>query len=192
MEPADGLAFIGRDPSAGDHVYVATGDSGHGLTHGTIAGILLTDLILGRDNEWADVYDPRRSELRRAPRTFLKEAVNMAGQYADWLRGGDVRSADEIPPGAGAVIRRGLHMVAVYRDEKGHCHERTAVCPHLGGVVRWNCAEHSWDCPAHGSRFDCLGRVLNGPANADLAPVGPEEVQPGIPVEVEPAFRTGT
>jgi glycine/D-amino acid oxidase-like deaminating enzyme/nitrite reductase/ring-hydroxylating ferredoxin subunit len=185
MEPADGLAFIGRDPSA-DHVYVATGDSGNGLTHGTIAGILLTDLILGRDNPWADVYDPRRSELRRAPGTFLKEAANMAGQYTDWLKGGDVGSADDIPAGAGAVIRRGLHMVAVYRDEEGHCFERSAVCPHLGGIVRWNHAEHSWDCPAHGSRFDCLGRVLNGPANADLGPTGPEGVHTPIPVSVQP------
>jgi glycine/D-amino acid oxidase-like deaminating enzyme/nitrite reductase/ring-hydroxylating ferredoxin subunit len=170
IEPADGLAYIGRDPSSGDNVYVVTGDSGNGLTHATLGGLLLTDLVLGRPNDWAALYDPARSGLR-APRSFLKENLNQAGQYADWLGAGDVRSADEVPAGEGAVVRRGLRLVAVFRDEAGHCHERSAVCPHLGGVVSWNHAEKTWDCPVHGSRFDCLGRVINGPANGDLHPV---------------------
>ena len=84
----------------------------------------------------------------------------------------DVRSPKQIAPGQGAVVRRGLHLVAVYRDAAGACHERSATCPHLGGVVRWNSAEKSWDCPCHGSRFDALGRVLNGPAVHDLAAPG--------------------
>jgi glycine/D-amino acid oxidase-like deaminating enzyme/nitrite reductase/ring-hydroxylating ferredoxin subunit len=191
MEPVDGLALIGRDPSAGDNVYVATGDSGNGLTHATIAGMLLSDLILGRRNEWAALYDPSRSELRRAPGPFLKEVGNMAGQYADWLTGGDVGSADDILPGEGAVVRRGLHLLAIYRDEAGHCHERSAVCTHLRGVVSWNHAEKSWDCPAHGSRFDCLGRVINGPATADLAPAGEDEAGQELPIPSTtfPAFE---
>lgn len=181
MEPNDGLGFIGRDPSAGDNIYVCTGDSGNGLTHGTIAGLLLPELIRGRGHAWAQLYDPARSALRAAG-TFVKEAVNMAGQYASWLGGGDVRSEDDILPGHGAVIRRGVHMLAVYRDIAGTCHERSARCPHLGAVVHWNQAEQSWDCPAHGSRFDCLGRVINGPAAGDLRPVGDEEVPQEIPI----------
>ena len=74
-------------------------------------------------------------------------------------------------PGMGAVVQRGLKKVACYRDESGELIELSAVCPHLGCIVRWNSAERSWDCPCHGSRFDCRGRVLHGPSTQDLAPV---------------------
>ena len=168
METIDGLAFIGRNPLDEPNVFIATGDSGMGMTHGTIAGILLTDLNLGRENPWATLYDPSRKPLRALGK-FAKENLNVARQYGDWLTGGDVDSADQIKPGMGAVVRRGLTKVAVYRDESGVLHERSAICPHLGCIVHWNDAEATWDCPCHGSRFDRFGAVLNGPANRDLA-----------------------
>jgi glycine/D-amino acid oxidase-like deaminating enzyme/nitrite reductase/ring-hydroxylating ferredoxin subunit len=176
METVDGLAFIGRNPMDRDNVFVATGDSGMGMTHGTIAGILLTDLILGRENPWARLYDPSRKPLRGGSwKEFLSENLNVAKEYlVDWLGGGDVASVDQVPPGCGAVLRRGLGKVAVYRDEAGLVHEHSAVCPHLGCVVHWNGAEKTWDCPCHGSRFDAYGAVINGPANAPLVPV-PEQ-----------------
>lgn len=94
----------------------------------------------------------------------------MAAQYKDWLTPGEVGSADEIPPDSGAVVRHGITKVAVYRDEHGVIHERSAVCPHLGCIVDWNQVERTWDCPCHGSRFDRFGRALNGPAISDLSP----------------------
>jgi glycine/D-amino acid oxidase-like deaminating enzyme/nitrite reductase/ring-hydroxylating ferredoxin subunit len=171
METVDGLAFIGRNPLDQDNVFIVTGDSGMGLTHGTIAGILLTDLIVGRENPWATLYDPSRKPLRAAG-AYAKEALNMAAQYTDWMTGGEVTSLDEIAKGSGAVIRRGLSKVAVYRDEHGKLHERSAVCTHLGCIVRWNDTEKTWDCPCHGSRFDSAGKVINGPANKELARPG--------------------
>jgi glycine/D-amino acid oxidase-like deaminating enzyme/nitrite reductase/ring-hydroxylating ferredoxin subunit len=167
MEPVDSLAFIGRNPLDADNVYVVTGDSGNGMTHGTLAGILLTDLIQGRDNPWSALYDPSRKTLRSLPK-FAKEAVNMAAQYADWVTGGEVADVNEIAKDSGAVVRRGALKLAVYRDATGSCHERSAVCPHLGCIVQWNPAEKTWDCPCHGSRFDKFGTVINGPANVDL------------------------
>ncbi len=173
METIDGLAFIGRNPMDADNVYIATGDSGMGITHGTIAGILLTDLILGRENPWAAIYDPSRKPVRgMAWKEFLVENADVAQEYArDWLGGGDVSSVEEIARGEGAVLRRGLQKVAVYRDGRGTAHERSAVCPHLGCIVHWNGAEKTWDCPCHGSRFDSRGRVISGPANSPLAEV---------------------
>jgi Rieske Fe-S protein len=110
---------------------------------------------------------------------FLVENLNVAKQYAkDWLSGGEVSSADEVRPGEGAVLRRGLSKVAVYRDEQGACHERSAVCPHLGCIVHWNGAEKTWDCPCHGSRFGALGEVISGPANRPLAEVEAAESTP--------------
>jgi Rieske Fe-S protein len=167
METVDGLAFIGRNPLDHANVFIVTGDSGMGMTHGTIAGILLTDLILGRENPWTTLYDPSRKTVRALER-FVKENVNVARQYGDWLTSGDVDSPAQIQPGEGAVIRHGLTKTAVYCDEQGVCHERSAVCTHLGGIVHWNDAEKTWDCPCHGSRFDRLGGVLGGPANRDL------------------------
>lgn len=177
LETTDGLAFIGRNPLDKENVYTVTGDSGMGMTHGTIAGILLTDLIMGRDNPWSTIYDPSRKPVwGMAWKEYLIENANVAKQYArDWLGGGDVASVDEIPRGRGALVRRGFRKIAAYRDEHGELHECSAVCPHLGCIVHWTDASQTWDCPCHGSQFDPYGQVLNGPANTPLEPVEAKE-----------------
>ena len=167
METIDGLAFIGRNPLDHESVYVATGDSGMGMTHGTIAGMIIADLITGQPNPWAALYEPSRKTLLAAGE-FTRENARTNWQYKDWLTPGDVDSVDAIVRGAGAVLRRGMSKVAVYRDDEGAVHEMSAVCPHLGCIVSWNPTERTWDCPCHGSRFDCRGKVINGPANRDL------------------------
>jgi glycine/D-amino acid oxidase-like deaminating enzyme/nitrite reductase/ring-hydroxylating ferredoxin subunit len=175
MEPADGIAFLGRNPTGPQNVYIVTGDSGMGLTHGTIGGLLITDLILGRQSPWESLYNPSRKSFR-APLEFVKENINVAARLVgDYLTGGEVGSVEEIAPGEGALLRRGLGKVAVYRDEQGTLHERSAACRHLGCIVQWNSLEKTWDCPCHGSRYDRYGHVVNGPANSDLALV--EELQ---------------
>jgi glycine/D-amino acid oxidase-like deaminating enzyme/nitrite reductase/ring-hydroxylating ferredoxin subunit len=169
MEPVDGLAFIGRNPVDDDNVFIATGDSGNGMTHGTIAGMLITDLILGKENEWAKLYDPSRKTLRALGK-FVKENANVAEQFADLVTPGEVETSNEIPPGTGAIIRKGLKKIAVYKDEAGSLHQMSAVCRHLGCIVDWNSLEKTWDCPCHGSRYDAHGRVIMGPANTNLPP----------------------
>ena len=173
LEPNDYIAFIGRNPDGTKDVYMASGDSGQGMTHGTIAGMLLTDLVLGRNNDWESLYDPRRVSLRAQPiEEFAKENADVALQYVkDYVIPGEVSSDADIPSGEGRVIRRGLHKIAAYRDGNGAMHMRSAVCTHLKCIVHWNSAEKSWDCPCHGSRFDPYGTVLNGPAISDLEPV---------------------
>jgi glycine/D-amino acid oxidase-like deaminating enzyme/nitrite reductase/ring-hydroxylating ferredoxin subunit len=174
METDDYLGFIGRNPNDADNVYIATGDSGMGMTHGMIAGILISDLILDRWNPWVELYDPARVKLMAAAE-WAKQNINTFAQYREYVTGGDVSSVDEIKPGQGAVVRHGALKVACYRDDSGRLHEHSAVCPHLGGIVHWNSLEKSWDCPAHGSRFDVNGCVLNGPANAGLAGIKEEQ-----------------
>lgn len=170
IEPVDGLAYIGRNPGDEHNVYIATGDSGHGLTHGTIAGILVRDLILNIPNPWQILYDPSRLYFRSLAQ-YMKDAAVSTAPYADWLSNGDVNSVDEIENGEGAVMRTGLTKTAIYKDEMGRVHSCSAVCTHLGGIVHWNSAEKSWDCPCHGSRFDRFGEVLNGPATKPLTEV---------------------
>ena len=164
QETPDGLAYIGKSPT-GDGLYLITGDSGMGLTHGTLGAMIVTDLILGKPNAWSKVYDPARRPLTAET---IKENANTSAQYLDLVSGGDVSSVGQIPPGEGAVIRRGLHKVAVYKAADGATTELSAVCTHLKCIVHWNPAEKSWDCPCHGSRFSCDGKVLMGPAVDDL------------------------
>ncbi len=169
IEPVDGLAFIGRNPGE-RNVYVITGQSGNGTTYGTLGALIISDLIAGRPNPWAQVYSPSRARARGAAHWF-KENLNAASRYADYATPGDISSADNIAAGSGAVVRHGLRKVASFRGTDGALHECSAVCPHLGGLVCWNSAEKSWDCPIHGSRFDTAGGVLNGPAVSGLSPV---------------------
>jgi glycine/D-amino acid oxidase-like deaminating enzyme/nitrite reductase/ring-hydroxylating ferredoxin subunit len=167
LEPADSLAFIGRNPMDADNVLIATGDSGHGMTHGTIAGILLTDILQGRENPWAELYDPSRT-TPRAAKEYVAELAKSNVPFAKWVTPGEVSSPTEIAPGEGGILRRGLKKVAVYRDPMGVVVELSAACTHLGCVVEWNTSEKSWDCPCHGSRFAPDGHVLNGPARKPL------------------------
>ncbi|MBI1240208.1 FAD-dependent oxidoreductase [Umezakia ovalisporum] len=169
MNADDGIAYIGKNPLDEDNIYIATGDTGLGMTHGTIAGILLNDMILGRHNTWAELYDPSRTRTA-ATGDFVSENINVAAQYLDWVTPGEVDSVDKISPGKGAVVRRGLTKIAAYRDENGNFHEHSAVCTHLKCIVSWNSSEETWDCPCHGSRFDAKGKVINGPAINNLEP----------------------
>jgi glycine/D-amino acid oxidase-like deaminating enzyme/nitrite reductase/ring-hydroxylating ferredoxin subunit len=170
MEPIDGLAFLGRNPMDETDTYIITGDSGMGMTNTTAGAMIIRDLIMGRDNPWADLYDPGRITLRAAGE-WLRENANVAGEYAQWLSGGDQESAGNLQPGEGALISHGTSKTAVYRDEQGTLHELSARCTHLSCLVHWNKVEKTWDCPCHGSRFKATGEVLNGPAVAPLEPI---------------------
>jgi len=167
LDSVDGPAFIGHDIAP--NVYIVTGDSGQGMTHGTIAGMLLTDMVMGRKNDWELVYDPARVRVAiGTAKDFVQENATTLSSYLDWLTVGDVDAVSQIEQGEGAIVRQGLKKLAVYRDEQGSLHQCSAVCPHLGCIVAWNSSEKSWDCPCHGSRFDTDGKVLNGPSIHNL------------------------
>jgi nitrite reductase/ring-hydroxylating ferredoxin subunit len=168
MEPIDSLGFCGLSPGDKDNVYIITGDSGDGMTHATLSAIILTDLIMGRSNAWAPLYDPSRKRGKRVF-SYLSHLADVNLQYKGWVSPGEVSDIEDIRPGCGAVLRCGLKRVAVYKDTDGKCHSYSAACPHLGGVVKWNNFEKSWDCPVHGSRFDRYGRAVTGPTTKDLA-----------------------
>lgn len=194
MEPADGVAFIGRNPMDKGNVYIVTGDSGNGMTHGAVASILIPDLIAGKEHPWEALYHPNRKVGMHALRDYAKENLNTLAQYGDWLKAGDVKDESEISAGEGAILRKGLKHLAIYKDESGQCLRLSATCPHLGGIVRWNTQEKTWDCPCHSSRFDRHGHVMHGPANSDLKPAdggGPERI-PGREGDARRETRTPT
>jgi glycine/D-amino acid oxidase-like deaminating enzyme/nitrite reductase/ring-hydroxylating ferredoxin subunit len=179
QEPADGLGYIGKNPGSTGEVFIVSGDSGNGITHGAIAGLMLPDLIARREHPWARLYDPSRKLRALRTSDFVRENVDVALHFVESLlpRG---RGENGIEPGHGRVVQRGGRHVALYVAMDGSRHECSATCPHLGCTVAWNRAERSWDCPCHGSRFDAYGKVMTGPALRDLTPLTaakPEEQQ---------------
>ena len=170
----DGLPYAGRISAGSDHLYVATAFRGWGLSNGTAVAMLLSDLIVGRRNEWAELYDSTR-KTPLVSKGFYKEGIEEAAHFVrDRIR---ITKSDfaDVRAGEGRVMKVGGERVAVYRDSRGEVHAVSAVCTHLGCIVSWNPAEGSWDCPCHGSRFGFEGEVLQGPAVRNLKNIEVEE-----------------
>ncbi len=169
MESMDCLAYIGRSPGEEMNLYIVTGDSGNGMTHGTIAGILIPDLIQGIDNKWKDIYEPDRFKLFKSGKTFLKENVDTLIQYFKTNpKDTDAENLKSLQKGEGIIVKLNKEKYGVYRDDEGLLHWVSAECTHLKCIVKWNNDEKTWDCPCHGSRFSYKGEVMNGPANDAL------------------------
>jgi Rieske Fe-S protein len=169
IETPDGLPYIGQ---SADHQYAATGYAGNGLTFGTLAGIMISDAILGRSNPWAELFDPSRKALTRGLWDYLKENVDYPYyMIRDRFAGADAQSLRAVKRGQGKIIERNGAKAAVYRDQAGQVTLRSPICTHMGCAVGWNTAERTWDCPCHGSRFKPTGEVIAGPAEAPLAKV---------------------
>ncbi|KAJ5544956.1 hypothetical protein N7535_006657 [Penicillium sp. DV-2018c] len=171
FEPVDYMAYIGKNQGS-KNVYIITGDSGDGLTHGTLAGKLIADEIAGEPNEWAQLYNPsRKISVAKSLPTMMTHDLEINAQYKRFLQS-DITDIEDLVPGTGGVLNKNLgNPIAVYKDENGRVHKRSALCPHMKGVVCWNNTEKSWDCPVHGSRFGKDGVCIDGPAKGNLQPV---------------------
>src|SRR5688572_19467162 len=166
IETPDGLPYIGL---SADHQYSATGYSGNGLTFGTLAGMMITDAILGRANPWTELFDPNRKALGRSLWEYVKENTDYPYyMIRDRFAGAEGRSVRAVKRGHGQIIERQGQKVAAYRDQSGAVTMCSAVCTHMGCLVAWNPAERTWDCPCHGSRFMPDGKVISGPAESPL------------------------
>ena len=177
--PLDGVPYVGRLTRRGEHVYVATGFKKWGMTNGTAAAIILTDLILGRPNPWAELYDAKRIKPLASGPNFIKENAAVARHFfGDRLRRGQETPLSSLGRGEGKLVRIRGRKVAAYRDDEGQLHTLSPVCTHLGCHVSWNPAERSWDCPCHGSRFEGDGTLIQGPATKDLDHTPDEDSAP--------------
>jgi Rieske Fe-S protein len=169
IETPDGLPYIGE---SAEHQYSATGFSGNGMTLGTVAGLMITDAVLQRQNPWRALFHPGRTALTRGAWDYVKENVDYPYYLIrDLFAGTDAKSVRAVKRGDGKIVElRGAH-VAASRDATGRLTIRSAICTHLGCTVRWNATERTWDCPCHGSRFRPNGDVISGPAEAPLPEV---------------------
>ncbi len=160
--PADGIPYVGPLKDEG-RVLVATGFKKWGMTNGTAAALMLSELILGRPGRWLPVFDPTRLKPLASAGKLLKENINVAQRMVgDRLPGGP--SLEDLKPGEGAVVDHDGRKVAAFHDPERGVRTMSARCTHMGCIVAFNSAELSFDCPCHGSRFDTEGKVIEGPA----------------------------
>ena len=173
MTTPDRVPYVGRYHLSAEHLWVATGFGQWGMTGGTLAGLLLSNLITDTaDEELRDLYDPWRASLQSAPKVAkanLAVARHFGVDHAHALL--PSKRPAELEPDEAVVTRVGRHLVAAYRAPDAQLHTVSGRCTHLGCVVNFNNAEKSWDCPCHASRFDIDGNVLHGPATKPLPPI---------------------
>jgi glycine/D-amino acid oxidase-like deaminating enzyme/nitrite reductase/ring-hydroxylating ferredoxin subunit len=174
IETNDGLPYIGE---TAERQFAATGFAGNGTTFGTLAGMMACDAALGRENPWRQLFSVNRKKLRGGTWDYLTENFDYPYYLVrDRLAPAEGDSPRSVKRGEGKILKIDGNRVACYRDEEGRVSQVSAVCTHMGCLVRWNNAEHTWDCPCHGSRFHPTGEVLAGPAESPLEPV---DEQPG-------------
>jgi len=159
----DGLPYVGPLASGHPHIYVATGFGKWGMTNGTAAGMILSDMILGRSNPWVAAYDPLRFTPLTSAKDFLAQNLNVAGQFITGKVARPHEGVAGLEPGEGGIVEVDREKVAAYRDSRGIVHRLDPTCMHMGCTVAWNDAERSWDCPCHGSRYNAEGDVIQGP-----------------------------
>lgn len=176
--PADDVPYIGKLSPRSDRMFVATGFKKWGMTAGTAAAMILTDLIAGRQSPWADVFDSNRLDLGASAARLIKENLNVAKRFVgDRLQARAAPPIESLKPGEGGIVKLGAERVAAYREVGGAFRAVSPICTHLACVVAFNAAETSWDCPCHGSRFDLDGNIIEGPAVRNLPKVDlPEEI----------------
>jgi glycine/D-amino acid oxidase-like deaminating enzyme/nitrite reductase/ring-hydroxylating ferredoxin subunit len=162
----DGLPFIGAMPRGRGHVHIATGYGKWGLTNGVAAALSLAKLLHGHRATWQTTLSRRISRPSGALEIGRLNAAVGAHLVGDLLRA-ELSPVREPREGEGVVGRRGAAPEGRSMVEGRQC-AVVAVCSHLGGTLRWNDAERSWDCPLHGSRFTPTGEVLEGPATRPL------------------------
>ena len=166
--PADGLPHVGRVPAA-EHLFIATGFAGTGLTWGTVAGSLIARTIIGQRHPLEQILQPGRLTLLASTAEMVAENLDVMRRFAVDRFTAPRGSEEQIAPGSGRVITQQGRMQAVYRDASGDLHRFSPVCTHAGCIVHWNEAERTWDCPCHGGRFTALGQRFAGPPTRDLA-----------------------
>ncbi len=169
FEPADGLPYIGSLPMADERIFVATGYNGNGMTLGTLASIVLCDLLVKGSSAYEEVFAPGRVSMVAGFTNFVKEAADVVGHLlAAPFPAQAMPELDELKKGDGKVVKHEGRSIAVHRDEQGALRAVDPACSHIKCTVAWNNAERTWDCPCHGSRFGTDGEVLNAPARKPL------------------------
>lgn len=161
---ADNLPYIGLAGHSYRHTYLATGYWADGLVYGTLAGMIISDLMLKKENQYTKTYRTPRLKISTSLPFIAKENINIFAQYLKDFPLFSSLELNVIKAGEGKIIEIRQEKYAVSRNKDNQLQMISAVCPHMKCIVKWNDEEKTWDCPCHGSRFTCEGQVIEGPA----------------------------
>lgn len=155
----DYMPYIGE---ISDNFYIATGYNTWGMTNATLAGKIISDSVLNKENKYISLFNPKRHDNLK---TIIKYPL-----YAIENTYAFINSKIQIKKYKNVTIKKinGIN-VGIYKDDNGEEHIVKTTCPHLGCTLKFNEVEHTWDCPCHGSRFDYDGHVISGPSNYDIS-----------------------
>lgn len=166
--PLDRVPYIGKYSKLDDQVFVATGYQKWGMSTGTLAGMIIRDLMLDRENPYSDIFSPGRHDIAHN----LKKAAKMGKHSAKMLVKAKMekpkKTIDDLTNDEGSVVSVDGKRAGAYKDKLGNVHLIDSTCTHMGCELEWNNGERSWDCPCHGSRFQYDGQVIEGPATKPL------------------------
>lgn len=164
----DGIPYIGAFSHDSSDWLIATGFNKWGMTSSMVAARVLTDMIIGNDVSYAEVFSPLRINPAASAGSFIAEGAQAVSGLVLKKMQPASKLIDEIPLGHGGVVSYNGEKLGVYKSSGGECHFVSLKCPHLGCELAWNPEEKSWDCPCHGSRFDYNGNLIGGPAQENL------------------------
>ena len=139
------------------------------MTYSSVAALILRRMILKGESPYIKLFDPNRIKPVAGFTSFIKQNVDVLRQFVGkWFDKEKLEEFAELAPGEGRVVKYNGEKVALYKDEHGDLHAINPICTHMKCSVAWNNAEQTWDCPCHGARYSCEGKMLTGPADHDL------------------------
>lgn len=164
----DGIPYIGRYSSETPNIYVATGFNKWGMTSSMVSAMIISDMILEKENDFLEIFSPRRFDLSLSINNIANDLIETAKNFIAQKVYIPSSEIEHIKNGHGGIIEYNGEKVGVYKNKEGKEFFVSTKCTHLGCQLSWNADELTWDCPCHGSRFDYKGRLIGSPATKDL------------------------
>lgn len=164
----DGIPYIGRYSNETPNIYVATGFNKWGMTSSMVSAMIISDMILEKENDFSEIFSPRRFDLSLSINNIANDLIETAKNFIAQKVYIPSSEIEHIKNGHGGIIEYNGEKVGVYKDKEGKEFFVSTKCTHLGCQLSWNADELTWDCPCHGSRFDYKGRLIGSPATKDL------------------------
>ncbi len=164
----DGIPYIGRYSSETPNIYVATGFNKWGMTSSMVSAMIISDMILEKENDFSEIFSPRRFDLSLSINNIANDLIETAKNFIAQKVYIPSSEIEHIKNGHGGIIEYNGEKVGVYKNKEGKEFFVSTKCTHLGCQLSWNADELTWDCPCHGSRFDYKGRLIGSPATKDL------------------------
>lgn len=164
----DKIPYIGIYSDETPNVYVATGFNKWGMTSSMVSVMIISDMILGKQNDFSEIFSPKRFDLSLSIRNIANDMAQTTKNFIAQKIRIPSSSIEQIQNGHGGIVEYDGQKVGVYKNEEGETFIVSTKCSHLGCELKWNADELTWDCPCHGSRFDYKGRLISSPAVKDL------------------------